>query len=187
MRRNPAINILKIIAFALTCFAASGAMSAEQTVTEKLRLQVRSSNSKKLGIRTFTKKHNVWGIVVDMGFPKDTLTLIALSDGTTSVYFLKSGGGMIGGGKHESVRAAAAELILAADEAAGDFSPSTTFPLVKLQHVRFYALAQKGVLASKDLPAQKLEAGSGALKRLYAKAHEVIGKLREIEENKSKN
>ena len=187
MRRNPAINILKIIALALACLAASSAASAEQTVTEKLRLQLLSSSSKELGIQTFTKKHNVWGVVVDMGFPKDTVTLIALADGTTSVYFLKSGGGMIGGGAEANVRAATAELILAADDAAGAFSPSNTFPSAKLQHVRFYALVQTGVLASKNLPAQKLEASSGALTRLYVKAHEVIGKMREMEQKKRGN
>lgn len=187
MRRNPAITILKIIAFALTCLAAFSTASAEQTVTEKLRLQLLSSDSKKLGVRTFTRKHNVWGVVVDMGFPKDTVTVVALADGTTSVYFLKSGGGTIGGAEDANVRKASAELILAADEAAGDFSSSSTFPPAKLQHVRFYVLVQKGVLASKDLPALELEAGSGAVKRLYMKAHEVINKVREMEQKKSAN
>lgn len=52
----------------------------------------------------------VWGVLVEIGYPEPVATLVALSDGTTSLYF-SNGGGVIGAGEHAAVRDAASHLL----------------------------------------------------------------------------
>src|SRR5438477_9066890 len=42
-----------------------------------------------------------WGIVMDTTYPEGSASLVALEDGTASLYF-SGGGGVIGGHAHES-------------------------------------------------------------------------------------
>jgi hypothetical protein len=51
---------------------------------------------------------------MDMGYPEGTATLVALADGTTSLY-TSGGGGVIGAGEHESVAAVTRRLLLATE------------------------------------------------------------------------
>src|ERR1035437_6926854 len=43
----------------------------------------------------------VWGALMEMGYPNGVATIVALADGTTSMY-TSTGGGIIGGGAHRS-------------------------------------------------------------------------------------
>jgi hypothetical protein len=47
----------------------------------------------------------VWGALMEMGYPSGVATMVALADGTTSMY-TSSGGGIIGGGGHRAVATA---------------------------------------------------------------------------------
>ena len=55
---------------------------------------------------------HVYGGILDWGLDTGTATLFALDDGTASLY-LSSGGGVIGGGFHDSVRQAARRFVMA--------------------------------------------------------------------------
>lgn len=48
----------------------------------------------------------VFGVIMDTTFASGTVTLVALADGTASLY-ASTGGGVIGGGAHERVAVAA--------------------------------------------------------------------------------
>src|SRR3954453_20298545 len=52
----------------------------------------------------------VWGVVIDIPKGADWATIVALGDGTTSMY-TSSGGGVIGAGEHEVVRKANEQLL----------------------------------------------------------------------------
>ncbi len=53
---------------------------------------------------------HVWGVVVDVPSGGDWATIVALGDGTTSMY-TSTGGGTIGAGEHDVVRAANRQLL----------------------------------------------------------------------------
>lgn len=53
----------------------------------------------------------VYGAVIDVGQRQGAATLVALADGTTSLY-LSTGGGVIGAGEHASVATASRSLLV---------------------------------------------------------------------------
>lgn len=71
----------------------------------------------------------VLGVVVDIPADGGFVTVVALADGTTSMY-TSVGGGTIGAGGHENVAAATSELITIAERALAEFTlaGSTGFP-----------------------------------------------------------
>src|SRR5258708_14763878 len=52
-------------------------------------------------------------LLMETAYPKAVATLACFADGTTSLYF-STGGGMLGAGQHESVRAAASAFLATA-------------------------------------------------------------------------
>src|SRR5438105_15806500 len=68
-----------------------------------------------------------WGVVMDMGMPNGTATMIAVADGTISLY-TSTGGGIIGLGPHEGPRRAASALLEVAPQFSEHCRPTTEYP-----------------------------------------------------------
>src|SRR5262245_33411054 len=75
-----------------------------------LRLMALSLRPEELHLKVPSTGHGVWGSVTDISLKGGTATIVFLSDGTASLY-LSSGGGILGGGSHESVSLAGARLL----------------------------------------------------------------------------
>lgn len=121
----------------------------------------------------------VWGIVMEAGFPEAAVTLLALGDGTVSLY-LSSGGGMTGLGDYEWIGDAACRLIgLAANYTAACETPCE-FPLPRKGQTRFYFLTYGGTL-SIDLAEQDLWLNT-VLAPLWERGHELIAMIRTLGE-----
>src|SRR5688500_2170420 len=118
-----------------------------------------------------------WGIVADLGVGNGTATVVALADGTASLY-LSSGGGIIGGGEHASVRAAAQAAVAAADEARAHLVRAGVATLPPDGHVRLYVHAGTQLLRSDELNADSLAAGGHPLSRLFHAVNDVITQVR---------
>lgn len=103
---------------------------------------------------------NVLGVVVDIRSDGAWATIVALADGTTSMY-TSSGGGTIGAGAHESVRKAN-ELLLTVIEAEVlphlDPDPGTH---PGAGYVRFHVLGPEG-LSGIDVPDARFWGERGA-------------------------
>src|SRR5262245_47901020 len=80
----------------------------------------------------------VWGLLMETGFEGATATVVAMADGSTSLY-LSSGGGVIGGQSHVSVREANASLLRSANQFRTQMKPTLSYPLPALGQVLFYA------------------------------------------------
>jgi ankyrin repeat protein len=122
----------------------------------------------------------VWGVLMETGYEGATATLLALADGTTSLY-ISSGGGVIGGESHDSVRESNATMLRSANQFRTQMKPTSNFPLPSVGHVVFYALTDAGVLmaaAGKD----DLGENRHTLSPLFYAGHEVISALRQISE-----
>jgi hypothetical protein len=76
---------------------------------------------------------------MDWGITNGTATIVALSDGTASVY-LSSGGGYIGGGGQEPIRQAALKAVDVARKVQMPSEPAMDFPLPETGDVFFYFL-----------------------------------------------
>jgi hypothetical protein len=124
----------------------------------------------------------VWGVVMDMGFPNGTATLVALADGSTSLYY-SNGGGVIGGQAHEPVRMANAVFIDEANRLHGRLTQSETHPLPAAGQTAFYALTDAGVLGG-AAANEDLGKGTHELATLFLAGHGVITQLRLVSEGR---
>jgi hypothetical protein len=93
---------------------------------------------------------DVGGVVVDVPSGEDCATVVALADGTTSLYY-SSGGGIIGAGDHASVAAAALALLAVVSQHLDGFEDVHDAALPPPSHVRFHVLTPSG-RRSADVP-----------------------------------
>jgi hypothetical protein len=120
----------------------------------------------------------LWGIVVDTAWDEAASTLVALADGSTSLYF-STGGGIIGGGDHEPVRAANAKLLASAIEVIDGWPSALDDDLPATDHVYLWALTEDGPRRVSATESD-LASGRNASSRVYLAAHDVITALRAI-------
>jgi hypothetical protein len=113
---------------------------------------------------------------MESGFPSATATLFTLADGTTSLY-LSSGGGVIGGQGHETVRQANAAFLDAANRVRGELRLTTEFPVPAVGQMIFCALTDAGILTWGG-PDVELGAGRHPLSPLFVAGHGVLTQLR---------
>ena len=118
--------------------------------------------------------------MMETGYPEAVATLVAVADGTTSLYF-SNGGGIIGGGEHPQVREAARRWLDAVADALESMSPQDEFPLPEegmTQFVVVTADGRRGAAATED----DLGHGRHDLSPLFHAGHDVITELRLIDE-----
>jgi len=147
-------------------------------VFHELRNMVLSTDPKELGASETDGP--VWGLLMETGFEKTSFTLVALRDGTVSLYFA-NGGGMIGIGAHETPRTIARELLALAPEYLSETTITTTYPVPSAGLTKFYFLTFDGVrtVEGKD---DDMGYNRHPLSPLFHKAHDVIGAARELDE-----
>jgi hypothetical protein len=97
---------------------------------------------------------NVFGILMETGYPKAAATLAVFAEGSTSLYF-SSGGGIIGAGQHESVRKTHGRFFAEAEAYRRAFTPATDTPLPAVGRVRFYLRTFGGTLTA-EAPEEDL-------------------------------
>lgn len=114
---------------------------------------------------------------METGYPEAVATLVVFGDGTTSLYFSK-GGGVIGAGEHEVVRAAGEVLLSSAEAHVADFALSTGTPLPEVGRVRFYVRTFKGTLSA-EANEEDLGEGRHTLSPVFHAAHRVISAVRD--------
>lgn len=119
----------------------------------------------------------MWGVIMETGYPEAVATLVVLGDGTTSLYF-SNGGGIIGAGEHEVVRAAGEVLLSSAEEYLDDFTVVTATPLPEVGQVRFYLRTFTGTLRA-EAHEEDLGESRHKLSPVFHAAHSVIAAVRE--------
>lgn len=107
----------------------------------------------------------VWGVILELGYPTVVATLVVLLDGSVSVY-LSNGGGVIGCGLHPEVRNAARILLQRSQNMAAFCQPTQLFPKPADDLVFFYLLTPQGVCTAQANRGQ-LDDGEIELAELY--------------------
>jgi hypothetical protein len=128
----------------------------------------------------------IYGVIMETGYPQAVATLVCLRDGTVSLY-LSTGGGVIGSGEHESVRAASFEMLSITNRYAQAFISActavSTFALPGTGDVVFYLLANGAVHQAK-CREKALAAQSDPFSALFNNCHAVLSEVRKIEESR---
>jgi hypothetical protein len=116
------------------------------------------------------------GVVMDVGVPAGSYTVVALADGTASLY-TSTGGGVIGGGAHPAVVAAVRRLLDVAGSHLDALAPDVDDALPATGRVIIRVLTPAGrrrVEAAED----DLGEGRHPQSELFHAVHDVIGQLR---------
>ena len=132
-----------------------------------------------IGLMTPIAGDEVWGVLMETGYPEAVATLVALADGTVSLY-VSTGGGIIGLGPHDGPRRVAWELLGLAPLFLKYCRAATSFPLPARGHVRFHLLTGHGAVSA-EAPEEGLGGGGLPLSPLFLKAHELIHQIRLVD------
>jgi len=150
---------------------------------QQLRDKVLALSSEDLKLTPSDQLPHVWGLLMELGFPKGAATLVVMANSDTSLY-MQGGSGIIGGRLNPSVRQANRLMLLVAEKALAGLSPIDTFPLPKAGRVRFYVFTYSGRLGA-EASEEELEKTAHPLSKLFLVGHGVIAELRKAAEKAS--
>jgi hypothetical protein len=119
----------------------------------------------------------VFGALMEFSAGQTWVSLVAIMDGGTSLYF-GTGGGIIGAGGKEPVRVANRLFLETAGRFVSEFAKVTEYPAPKPGCVRFYVLMSDGVHASEEMDEFALQSAGNHFLPLYAAAQNVITHIR---------
>jgi hypothetical protein len=154
-----------------------------EVVHANLRRQALQTTPDRLNLPGHLKDEEAYGLLMEMVIGDSVVTLACFGDGNASLYY-QSGGGMVGGIAHESVRKAAKDCIALTQRALPRMSPTDTYPLPGAEEVRFYALTPRGVLTA-GTDRQELAEAQDELSVLFASGREVVTQMRQVQEQKA--
>ncbi len=125
----------------------------------------------------------VWGVVMETGYPKAVASLVALADGTVSLYF-SNGGGIIGLGPHPEPNRLGKELITSAQRFVTQAKLTKVYPLPQPIYTRFYLLTGNGVVT---VEAKEDDLGNqrNSFSPLFYKAQDLISAIRVVDEQRN--
>ena len=151
----------------------------------KLRNQALTVSTTDLGLEP-DPGAPIHAVIMEMGRNDGVATFACLRDGSASLY-LSTGGGVIGGGQHESVRTACLEMLSITNEYAQDFlgacQPVSTFAFPQKGEVFFYLVTDDAVYQGRG-PEQALAAQEHAFSALFNNCHAVMAEVRAIEDKR---
>jgi hypothetical protein len=154
----------------------AGSVPSAPDAGGSLRDQLLHSTAQELGI---TPVRGVWGVLMERGYTKGVATIIALADGTASMY-LSTGGSAVGGKAYSPARVAALKLCEQAADSLGETVTTHDFPPPAKGRVRFYVLASDGVhVAEGGILAHAKDGGRDVLAPLLAAGDAVIEELKD--------
>lgn len=105
-----------------------------------------------------------------------TAMVVAIADGTVSMY-LSTGGGVIGAGAHAAVRGAAERFRIVVAESRGLLLHTQDFPMPETGQVRFHARTADGAYSG-VAPKAALRGGRHPLSVLYAAGQDLLTEIR---------
>ncbi len=121
-----------------------------------------------------------FGVLMEMGYENGSATVVALGEGSASIY-LSTGGGSIGGGGHDPVRKAALAMVATAARFQTQTVPTKEYPPPEDGQVVFYLLTDEGVFTA-GAPEMDLGEERHPLSPLFFAGQEVITRYRLVEQ-----
>jgi len=141
-----------------------------------LRNMMLQGSRAKFNLPAPAKPSEPWGVIMDWGLERGIATVVAMSDGSASVY-LSGGGGYIGGVGQEPIRAAAKRAVEVARTVQLPAEPTTDFRLPETGGVFFYFRTDAGVFAFRTR-TQEVRSPAHPLRKIGDAMQEVITQYR---------
>ena len=152
-------------------------MSAERADgTMALRQKLLSAKPSDFGLAPTADLPRVWGAMMELRVGKAVVSLVAVAEGSTSLYF-STGGGVIGGGGHDSVRVASRKLLAFVEIGLDLFVPIERPLEVVGGTVAFAVLTYDGLRGARD-HEQKVKDRQSPLWPAFYLGQDVITALR---------
>jgi hypothetical protein len=151
-------------------------------MSRELRDKALSVTAAELSLAPTQAHIDVWGVLMELGYPQAIATLAVFADGTSSLY-ISTGGGVIGSGEHKPVRDVAERFLFAAQGLIEHFEPAGETPYPKPGRVRFYIRTFETTLAA-EADEQELGRNFHELAPLFHAGHAVITQMRLISERR---
>ena len=144
-----------------------------------LRSLVLEGTRANFGLGPGTSPTKPFAVVSDWGDPEGTTTIIAVADGSASVY-RSNGPGSIGGGQsHESIRNAALKTVEAAAAAQPLMHRTSEYPLPAQGQVSFYVVTDAGVFTA-TAARDDLVNNRGPFSALAAEAQTIVSEYQRV-------
>ena len=147
-----------------------------ETMRQLRELALRLSAAE-LEVTPTDERPNVWGAIMELGYPTGIATLVSLSEGTTSLYF-SNGGGIIGAGENAAVREAAGRFLDVVEALRDRFLPVDTTPTPRIGRVRFYLRTFDETLGA-EVMEEELSLENHPLAPVFQAGHAVLTAIRE--------
>jgi hypothetical protein len=147
---------------------------SEAEVYRSLRQQVLRLTAEQLGDAAADEP--MLALLMESVYATAVATLVAVVDGSTSMYF-SNGGGIIGAGAHASVAEASRRWVEAGREILSRLSETTDPPPPAESMTQFVAVAPDGVRAALA-PEIELQKSDHPLSPLFYAGHDVITQMR---------
>ena len=160
--------------------ATSAAPAGGDDAFTALRAKALQLDPSEVGIEPSPELPSVFGLLMDTTYSNGTAAVVALADGTASLY-TSTGGGLIGAGRFEPVRAAAVALLQRVEgwlDLLGDDASSTLPPI---GHVTITALTYSGRRSVSAAEDELVESRHPAAPMFQA-VHGVIAQMRRAAE-----
>jgi len=159
--------------------SSSGRQAASPNAYLGLRSLVLEGSRANFGLGPASSPTQPFAVVADWGSPQGSTTIVAIADGSASVY-LSNGAGFIGGGQsHESIRDAALKTVELAATVQPLMRPTTQFPLANPQQVTFYAVTDAGVFTASASEGD-LADNRSPFSQLAAAAQKILTEYRNL-------
>jgi hypothetical protein len=146
-----------------------------------LRSMVLDGTRANFGLGPGASPTEPFAVVMDWGDAQGATTVIAVADGSASVYH-SNGTGSIGGGQtHEAIRNAALKAVELARAAQASMQRSTDFPVAGRGQVSFYVVTDAGVFGA-TAAQENLSGNRSPFSALGAAAQDIVAEYRRVEQ-----
>lgn len=168
---------------ALLMLLAVGAAGADDTsrsdpaaASRDLRSMVLALSAADLGLTPANYPHEVWGMLMETGMRGGHSTLVALADGSTSLYY-STGGGVIGANAWPAVNDASQRFLAQGIRVLDSSTPAASLEPPPRGMTRFFFLTFDGVRVG-TAPDAALTRKNHKLAALFRAGQDVISAIR---------
>ncbi len=147
-----------------------------QEIYRALRAQILSTGVSALGSSAPASSDEIVAALMEWNLDGTVVTVVAVADGTVSLYF-SNGGGIIGAGAHAGPRQAAAAFLRTAAEHRDHLTPTLHAPLPGADMTRFHVRTAAGDFSGEG-PTEELGEDRHALSPLFHAGQQVITAVR---------
>jgi len=155
-------------------------IETKENAFDGLRDMAFSATPEKLKLSLPNDRTIVYGIIMDWEMSGGTATIVSYQTGDASIY-LSSGGGVIGGGQHESVNSAAKRFVNLGQSFLDKATKTEKTTLPETDGIKFYLLTNKGVFVGQE-QMKNFENRSSTRLPLFEEANLLLTELRKTTE-----